>query len=423
MLNNNFTFYQEFYNLNQDNFNKQYFAEKQNEIIKENNNKGIFDLSNRKNEYLKISLEVVNQIKDKYNNLIICGMGGSSLGARAICGSKFYDLMINKENDKKIHFLDNIHHQNFSYFLKNIDFHKSAFLFISKSGKTIETICQALLVTDFYKEQLKNNKSENLFFITEDNQEDNLLFKIAKNHARPIISHDKDVGGRYSCITPIALIPAGFYDIDIKQYLSGAENIISNFIANKTDIIQKGVYFLLQSQKRNFNTQVTMPYLARLYHFNYWYRQLIAESIGKNNKGITPLIALGSIDQHSILQLFLDGPKDKFFTFLATDNQSKGTDIIVPPYLKNDLNYLINKKLGDVIYSNQEATIKTIVNKNHMVRKINIKELDEFTTGEIMMYFMLETIFYAKLIKVDPFNQPSVEEGKKYTRDILSLQK
>jgi glucose-6-phosphate isomerase len=283
----------------------------------------------------------------------------------------------------------------------------------------METICQTLLIIEFYKKQLINNNSQNLYFITESGNQDNPLAKIAHAHNREIIEHDKDIGGRYSCLTPVSLIAAAFYNIKIADYLDGAEVLINNFLDSRSDIIANGVYFLQQCQKRHLNTQVFMPYLGRLYHFNYWYNQLFAESIGKQNKGITPLKAIGSTDQHSILQLFLDGPKDKSFTFLTTNNQNKGSQIIVPDYLQEDVNYLNNNKLGDVIYANQESTIKTIKNKNHILRRFDIETLDEFALGQIMAYFMLETIFYAKIIGVNPFDQPAVEEGKIYAKEKL----
>ena len=345
-------------------------------------------------------------------------MGGSSLGAKAICGYKFFDLKYSK-NNKKIYFLDNIHHQNLQSFLNNIDFNNSAFLFISKSGKTIETICQTLLLIDYYKNQIEENKAQNLYFITESSEDPNPLAKIANNYNRSIIEHDKDIGGRYSCFTSVGLIPAAFYDIDIENYLNGGLTILNEFINHESRLIEDGVYFLQQAQKQNLNIQVSMPYLARLYHFNYWYNQLLAESVGKNGKGITPLKALGSVDQHSVLQLFLDGKRDKFFTFLASDNRDKGNELKVPDYLMNEIDYLNKNKLGDVIYANQESTIKTIANKNHLTRRFDIKELDEYSLGQIMMYFMLETIFYSKIINVNPFDQPAVEEGKIYARNML----
>jgi glucose-6-phosphate isomerase len=412
-------FQQNFFNLDQSNFDSGYFQDLKQQIISQNSQKGIFDLGSRIEKYLTRSLGVAKEIANKYQTLVVCGIGGSSLGAKAICGYKFFDLDYDKKHNKKIHFFDNIYHQNLHNFLETIDFNKTAFLFISKSGKTIETICQTLIITNFYKNQLQKNKANNLYFITQNDKEKNPLAKIADNYQREIIEHDEDIGGRYSCFTPVALIPAAFYDIDIAQYLNGGLDMLNNFLNNKTDLVQKGVYFLQQSQKQHLNIQVSMPYLARLYNFNYWYNQLLAESIGKNNKGITPLKALGSVDQHSVLQLFLDGSKDKFFTFLTANNQNKGSDIKVPNYLNEDLDYLKNNKLGDVIYANQEATIKTIKNKNHLLRRFDIKDLNEYALGQIMMHFMLETIFYAKTINVNPFDQPAVEKGKIYAKEML----
>ena len=420
MVNNIKAFQQKFSNLDQEAFDLGYLRLIKQQIISENHQKGIFDLGSRKQRYLQESLKIAQEISSKHQTLIICGMGGSSLGAKAICGSKFFDLNYSqKTHNKKIHFLDNIHHQNLNDFLETINFDKTAFLFISKSGKTIETICQTLLITNYYQKQLTQNKAKNLYFITENHQKPNPLAKIANNYQRLIIQHDQDIGGRYSCFTPVALIPTAFYDIDIASYLEGAKDMLNSFVNNETDIVERGVYFLQQSQKQNLNIQVSMPYLARLYHFNYWYNQLLAESIGKNSKGITPLKALGSVDQHSVLQLFLDGNNDKFFTFLTTNNQNKGDDLQVPKYLGDDLEYLKNNKLGDVIYANQEATIKSIKNKNHLLRRLDIKELNEYSLGQLMMYFMLETILYAKIVKVNPFDQPAVEEGKIYAKQML----
>ena len=413
-----FIFTREFYNIDFDNFKKNFFNNLQQEVISENFGKGIFDLKNRYKSYLDKSLEISSEIKQKYKNLVICGMGGSSLGAKALCSNNFYDSYHHKLQNK-IYFIDNIHYHNLCEFLKILNFNETAFLFISKSGGTIETICQTLFITDYYKDELVNNNSQNLYFLTEDREKNNPLYKIAKEHKREIIEHDKDIGGRYSCFTPVALIPAAFYDIDIKKYLDGALNMIDSFIKKSDKIFAEGVYFLQECQKNDLNIQVSMPYLSRLYHFNYWYNQLLAESVGKNGLGITPLKAIGSVDQHSVLQLFLDGPKDKFFTFLTSDHQKKGNKILVPDYLQDDLQYLNNSKLGDIIYANQESTIKSIKSKNHITRRFNFNDLDETGFGEIMMYFMLETIFYAKILGVSPFGQPAVEEGKIFAKEML----
>ena len=434
------SFGQEFFNLDESEYNQDYFQAIKQEVLSDNKQKGIFDLGGRFKKYLQQSLSISSEISDKYQTLIVCGMGGSSLGAKAICGTRFFDSKniqrsqkndvksggkngVGDKHDKKIHFLDNIHHQELNNFLASLDFKQTAFLFVSKSGKTMETICQTLLIIDFYQEQLAENNASNLYFITEDNSPDaNPLAKIAANYRRPIIEHDKDVGGRYSCFTPVALIPVAFYNICISDYLNGALDMLNDFINNKTDLIEKGAYFLQQAEKRDLHIQVSMPYLARLYHFNYWYNQLLAESIGKNGKGITPLKALGSTDQHSVLQLFLDGKRDKFFSFLTTNNQNKGDDLKLPKYLADDMPYLQNNKLGDVIYANQEATIATIKDKKHLLRRFNIETLDEYIIGKLMMYFMLETIFYAYMVKINPFDQPAVEKGKIYAKSMLSKQ-
>ena len=409
---------QQFFNINFEKFDRNNFDKVKQKILHDNFKKGIFDLNKRSENYLNVSLKISNEISKKYQNLVICGMGGSSLGSKALCGAKFFDLNY-KKTKKKIYFLDNIHNQNLHEFLKNLNFNDTAFILISKSGNTIETLCQTISIIDFYKDQLAKNNARNLYFITQNDKELNPLAKIAQNLNRTIINHENDIGGRYSCFTEVALIPAKFYDFDISQYLAGGQKILNDFINNNNDLIERGIFFLQESQKQNLNIQISMPYIAKLYHFNYWYTQLLAESIGKNKKGITPIKAIGSVDQHSVLQLFLDGPRDKFFTFLTTCNINKGNKLVVPDYLKNDLKYLINNKLGDVINANQEATIKTIIDKKLITRRFNINELNEYNIGQLMMYFMIETIFYAYIIDVNPFDQPAVEDGKKYAKQIL----
>ena len=388
----------------------------QQEIKQENHNKTIFALATRKNKYSDTAIEIADELRQDYQNLVIFGMGGSSLGGKTLCGFKFFNSYEGSKQ-KKVFFVDNIHYHNLSIFLKNIDFSNTAFLIISKSGNTIETLCQTLVLLEYYKEELKQNKAKNLYFITEDS--DNPLNKVAQNYNRKIIIHDNDVGGRYSCFTPVSLIPAHFCGIDIKKYLAGGIDILDDFIHASGEQVKVGANYLNYCYEKELKTQVFMPYLHRLYHLTYWYNQLLAESIGKNQHGITPLKALGSIDQHSVLQLFLDGPKDKFFTFLTSNSKDLGDKLIIPNYLKNDLDYFINNKLGDVIHANQEATIATIQSKDNILRKFHFADFDEYSLGQIMMHFMLETIFFAKILNINPFDQPQVEEGKARAREIM----
>ena len=377
---------------------------------------GFFDLGKRADGYLNQTFSIGDEMIERYENLVIFGMGGSSLGAKTLCGYKFFNLY-DKHSSKRVLFVDNIHYHNFSVFLKNLNFDKTAFLIISKSGQTIETLCQTLILLEFYKREIKKNKARNLYFVTE--LSDNPLNKIAKELQREIIIHDHDVGGRYSCFTPVALIPAYFCGVDIKKFIASGKVGMQRFLEEQYDEVSKGAAFLEYNVGLGNNIQVFMPYLHRLYHLTYWYNQLLAESVGKNGLGITPLKALGSVDQHSVLQLFLDGPNDKFFSFLTLDSRSVGDDVKVPDYLEKDLGYFLNNQLGDVIYANQESTIATIKDKDNVIRRFDFTKFDEEELGEIMMYFMLETIMFAQKINVNPFDQPAVEEGKKRARSIM----
>lgn len=414
-MNKEFSFSQRFYNCGQTSLKEKRLDDCYTSILAENKNKGVFDLTRRKQKYLDVTYDVVNELKSRYQKLVVFGMGGSSLGAKSLC---FYKNLEGNQ-DKKIHFIDNIHCGELIRFLDSINFSDTAFLIISKSGKTLEIISQVLVLIEHYKKQLSECSYKNLYFITGDSSKSNLLYAIANHCKRKIIELDEDIGGRYSCFTPVSLIPALFCGFDIVQYMNGAEKVMQSFLSGSAKEVKSGVKFLDECTKNHLLIQVMMPYLGKLYHFNYWYSQLVSESLGKNGFGFTLLKAMGSIDQHSVLQLFLDGPKDKFFSFI-TANHQLGDKIVVPDYLANDLSYLSERKLSDVINANQEATIGTVIKKNIPIRRFHFEKIDEGALGEMMMYYILETIFFAKTLGINPFDQPAVEKGKKIARKILS---
>jgi glucose-6-phosphate isomerase len=410
------SFKQEFHNCTFDQTLLDEFETKKSRLLKKNKEKGIFDLKNRKKKYLEIANTALKEIKQA-KNLIILGMGGSSLGGKALAGYNFFNKF--SKNNQQIFFVDNIHYHNLSSFLENLDFANSHFLIISKSGSTMETLCQTLVLIDYYKKQISDNQAKNFTFITENY--DSALGKIAKKLKREIIPHDTDIGGRFSCFTPVALIAAGYcdLDLDLEAYLDGGIEILNDFVNNKNSEIDKSVNFLTVAVESQKTIQVLMPYLHRLYQLTYWFNQLSAESLGKKGKGFTPLKALGSVDQHSILQLFLDGPKDKFFTFLNYDSSKKGDKLDLPDYLEDELGYLKNNYLGDVIFANQNSTLESVIKTKQPVRNFQFQTFNEKALGQIMMHFMLETIYFAEILEVNPYGQPAVEEGKSIARSAL----
>ena len=371
-------------------------------------------------EQVDIAKQVSNKIQNKYKKLIIFGMGGSSFGGQALCGTKFYQYL-NKNLTTQIIFIDNIHYHNFSIFLEELSYQDTAFLTISKSGSTLETLSQILVTKSFFEKEIQKFGAKNFFFITENT--DNPLSQVAASMDCNIIPHHLKIGGRYSCFTSVAMIPAHIVNINLSEYVLGGKNIIEDFLNNgEQSIVFKGATLLNAIIKKGYSNHVFIPYLQRLYQMIYWYAQLFAESLGKNGKGMTPVKAIGSVDQHSQLQLFLEGPKNKFFTFITQSTQNLGNKIIIPQNVSN-IDYLNNNTLGNVINANQEATIKSLINKGCPVRRIHFHQFNDKALGEIMMFFMLETILLGYTTKIDPFDQPAVEIGKKIASTNLSNSK
>lgn len=366
-------------------------------------------------DQLLISQQVAAEIKSKYKKLYIFGIGGSSLGGQTLCGSKFYQFF--NETNFELVFIDNIHYHNFSIFLEHINYSETAFLTISKSGSTIETLAQILVTRDFFAEQIKKFGADNFYFITE--HKNSPLATIAKDMHRPIINHHPEIGGRYSCFLPVALIPAKLSSCNIVDFVSGGKAVTTEFLQKKNNsFIFHNAKIILAIMQKGYNNHVFMPYMQRLYQLIYWYAQLFAESLGKDNQGMMPVKALGSVDQHSLLQLFLAGPKNNFFTFITQSTNNLGNLIKLNPEIKV-INYFQNNSLGDVINANQEATIETLRQNSIPLRRIHFQHFNDHALGELMMYFMLETILLGYALQLNPFDQPAVESGKIKAREIL----
>ena len=367
-------------------------------------------------EQVNLAKKIADEISNKYKKLIIFAIGGSSLGGQALCGSKFYQYF-SKSIKTEIVFIDNLHSHNFDIFLNDLNYCETAFLTISKSGGTIETLSQILISLDFFKTHIKKYGANNFYFITEDAA--NPIKKIAESLDRNIIEHHKKIGGRYSCFTAVSMIPAYLSGFNLENYVLGGKNIIDDFLQNKNNMVIEGATLLYAVLQKGISNHVFIPYLQRLYQSVYWYAQLFAESLGKDGIGMTPIKALGSVDQHSQLQLYLEGPKDKFFTFITQNTENRGNKIFVPKKIRDQVDFLHNNSLGDVITANQNATIRTLAEHGSLSREVRFKEFSDKAVGEFLMYFMLETILLGYMLNIDPFSQPSVEIGKNKAKDIL----
>ncbi len=358
---------------------------------------------------LNYTIKQTEKFKRNKKYFVVFGTGGSNLGARALINTLI-------EQPKNILFFDNIDPLFFQNKIINLDLNTTGFIIISKSGTTPETLSQFGSMINIARE--KNNLDilfKNSLVVTE--FKNSPLFNIAKKNNCILLEHKKDIGGRYSIFSNVGMIPAILAGLDVKKIHLGALKAIekNNFL----DAFKFAQIFKF-STRDNYLSNVMMTYSDGLTYFGKWYLQLWAESIGKKNRGITALHAIGTTDQHSQLQLYLDGPKDKFFTFIKSNYYKKGLKIDAETMKDESVNYLINKTMGDLMHAEQDATIGTFKLNNFKYREILLNEINEEAMGTLMAISMIETIAACIYFKVDPFDQPAVEQGKILTKKYLS---
>ncbi len=357
-------------------------------LIKENN-EVIQSLSkNYKDSFSKKSL---NKFKKSLNFRII-GMGGSSLGTQAIY--KF----LKKKIKKNFVFVDNlqINKNNHKKF-------KCTNIIVSKSGNTIETIANTSTFLNDYNKNI---------FITEDKK--NYLFLLANKLKSEIIYHNNFIGGRYSVLSEVGMLPAELMGLDSNKFrqfssLIKNKNFFNSLVLNVAATIQ-----LIKNKKFN---SIIINYDEKSDNLFKWYQQLIAESLGKKKKGLLPVISTMPKDNHSLMQLYLDGFQNNFFTFFYV--KETNTEKIKNKNILPNMSFLKDKKLSNIIYAQKKATERVFEKKNIPFRSFEIKKRDEKTLGELFCFFILETILLGRALNINPYNQPAVELIKKETNKIL----
>ena len=364
-----------------------------------NNKKDIFHTlsKNYKFDFKYSDLKRYN----RYKKIFFIGMGGSILGIKA--AHSFLKQKIKKE----CYFIDNLEQE------KSINFSKkktlnSLFIIISKSGNTLETITNVNLLS-----KVKFN-SKNTIVITE--KKNNAIFNFAKNLKISIVEHKNYISGRYSVLSEAGILPLYLMGLDIKKIRS---QLLSHFKEKKLSYLIDSVCKMAQIYSaKKINSIVFFNYSTKFNDFTYWCQQLTSESLGKKNKGIMPIISKAPKDHHSLLQLYLDGPKDKIFYILSANLKE---NIKVKNNIFGDtFNYLKNKNLDKILFSQKKAFVNTLKKKNIPYREIQIDDFSEEVIGNLFSYFIIETVMIAKLIHVNPFNQPAVEGVKILTKKYLS---
>ena len=390
------------------------YKKEKNSIIKNINEDKFGFLQELKKPRLNEVYNSIDHLK-KFDNVLFLGTGGSSLGGKTLVSiSDNYFLTSLKP---KIFFIENVDSQSISSLMENINLEKTAVVVTSKSGETIETISQLCFILDeFKKKKISTNKK----FIVITESKDSTLKKIKEVKDFSYLEHSSLIGGRFSIFSIVGLIPAKLSGFNIELFCSSGLNFFKE-IASDTKIFDYyfnsslNQYVLSKNEKC---TSVIMPYVDSLFNLSLWYKQLLAESSGKNGVGITPLNSIGTIDQHSQLQLYLDGPKDKTFSFISRKKiKSNKLDC---SWIGDKLSFLNQKSLEDLFYSEMLATSETLIRKKLPVRRIELECVDEESIAELISFFIIEVILICKLLEVNPFDQPAVEEGKLLTKRFLN---
>ena len=326
-------------------------------------------------------------------NFRIIGMGGSILGTEAI-----YNFLRNKIK-KNFLFVNDL-----DVSIMNNKKEKYSNLIVSKSGETIETIVNLNILT---------NKSDKNLFITENRK--SYLYEMAEKLKAEVIHHNNFIGGRYSVLSETGMLPAELMGLNSKKFrqlntLINNRKYLNSLVANVESIL-----FFVKKKKYN---SVILNYDKKSEGLFYWYQQLVAESLGKNKKGLLPIVSNMPKDNHSVMQLYLDGFNNNFFTFFYVNE--KNSSKIISNTILSKKKYLKNKKLTDIIFAQKKATENVFTKKKIPFRSFEISKRDEKTLGELFCFFILETILLGKLMKINPFNQPAVELIKDETKNILS---
>ena len=373
-------------------------------IVKERKEKkaGYYDLPFK-------SVELLREINFEADEIVVIGIGGSSLGTKAI-----YSMFKDKFNIKKMHFLENPDPIVLSKKLKKIK-RNSLFFLVSKSGKTIETISIFKKVVEYFGFDFKKDK--NLVVITDANSP---LEKFAKFYDLKYFNIPSNVGGRFSVLSAVGIVPLSVAGVDVSEILSGARDMIESFFNKKEEHILKKAVFLYEKRDK-YNINVLFSYGDFFEDFNKWFVQLWGESLGKKGKneryGLTPVSLIGSIDQHSFLQLIMEGKRDKTVTFLKVNNF--GVNLKIPdiklPFLE-DTDFVNGTYLAELINKECDATYEALKNENVPVDRIELQELTYENIGKLIIYFELLTSLVGVLLGINTYNQPGVEIGKKILR-------
>jgi len=359
------------------------------------------------------------------SDVVLLGTGGSSLGGQTLAQLAFYAVpgVGALRGAPRLHFVDNLDPISFAAMLARLPLATSRFVAVSKSGNTAETLMQAIAALSALKQAGLDPRGA-MLGLSEPARpgKRNGLRDLLGKHQVAMLDHDPGIGGRFSVLSNVGLLPAAMLGLDLGAIRRGAAAALAPVLAKhkpaKVPAALGAALAIAAAETKPVS--VLMAYCDRLERFTRWYVQLWAESLGKDGKGTTPLAALGPVDQHSQLQLFLGGPHDKLFTVVTVGAAGLGSRMDAELAKLAGEPGFASKSIGDLVAAEGRATAETLANNGCPVRTLHLAELDEASLGELLMHFMLETIVAAHLIGVDAFDQPAVEEGKVLAKKYLT---
>lgn len=352
------------------------------------------------------------EIRGAFKQVVVAGAGGSGLSGRTLSAMK------PEANTPSLHFLETIDPDAIAAMLAGCDVAQTGFIVVSKSGTTVETLAHFYALLSHAQKALGNRARGHFTVIT--CAHDNPLRQAAMELGCRILDYDSDIGGRFAILTNVGLLPGALAGLDIARLRQGAQSVIDEMDrAHAPESCQAalGATLHMAFLEKNVNSSVMFPYSERLSGLASWWRQSWAESLAKDGKGFTPIRAVGTTDQHSQLQLYLDGPKDKWLHLITLARSGTGQGMAIPD--KAELAYLRGKTTGDIMAAEQKATLETLAHNHCPVRVFELDGLAEEQMGALLMHFTLETILTAELLGVNPFDQPAVEESKRLAREYL----
>lgn len=376
--------------------------------------------------------EYASMVKDRFENILVLGIGGSALGGIAVTEAllkPYWNLLSDEQRDglPRIFFLDNIDPDMMTGLLDMLDLSKTLVNVITKSGDTAETMSQFLIVKDRLEKELGDKYRYNIVATTD--KKTGILRQISEQEGYKTFVVPDDVGGRFSVFSAVGLLPFALVGIDVDAIVNGIKDMdlaLKNTDIHENIAAQNALIHYLLDTKKGKNLSVMMPYSSRLKYISDWYVQLWAESLGKNKDkdgndvqvGSTPIKALGATDQHSQIQLYNEGPNNKVINFIRV-GEFDNTLEIPNIFEYTGIGYLGGKTINQLINAEADSTRVALSDYNRPTITITVDKIDGYSIGQLLYMFEVQTAIAGELYNINTFNQPGVEQAKNYTYALM----